>query len=204
MEKKSKSFFGKQLFFEHFAIDISPYFPYPACVSSPPVTTLSIKSQKSSGRAASVPSSFFPLSIVVSSVNFLNSSYVSRTKPLSFKATKSLVPKYLTSLKTSTCINSSVSGTVSDGAVSDSTNTSHFCVALVQHAISNSKQMADLDSFNSGDIYLSSLGKFSSFVTTKCSLTLLSLLVSFLALCYSSKLLVIFYSATLTFLTRYF
>ena len=129
---------------------------------------------------------------MVSSVNSLNSFYVARTKPLSFEAAKSLV------------INSSVSGTVSDGAVSDSTNTSQSCVALVQHPISNSKQVVDLDSFNSGDIYLSSLSKFSSFVTTKCSPTFLSLLVSFLALCYSSKLLLIFYSVFLTFLTRCF
>ena len=167
----------------------SPYSPYPACVSSPPVTTLSILSQKNSGRAASVYPSFLPSSIVVSSVNPLNSSYVARTKPLSFKATKSLVPKSLPPLKTSICIKSSMSGPVSDGAVSDSTNTLEPCVALVQHAISNSKQVVDLDSFNSGDIYLSSLSKFPSFVTTNCSPTLLFLLVSFLALCYSSKLL---------------
>ena len=64
--------------------------------------------------------------------------------------------------------------------------------------------MVDLDSFNSGNIYLSSLSKFSSFVTTMCSPTFLSLLVSFLALCYSSKLLLIFYSVFLTFLTRCF
>ena len=115
-----------------------------------------------------------------------------------------MVPKFLPPLKTSICINPSVSGTVSDGAVSDSTNTSQSSVALVQHPISNSKQVVDLDSFNSGDIYLSSLSKFSSFVTTKCSPTFLSLLVSFLALCYSSKLLLIFYSVFLTFLTRCF
>ena len=74
----------------------------------------------------------------------------------------------------------------------------------MQHAISNSKQVADLDSFNSGDIYLSSLSKFSSFVTTMCSPTLLSLLVSFLALYCSSKLLLIFYLVILTFLTKCF
>ena len=67
------------------------------------------------------------------------------------------------------------------------------CLALVQHPISNSKQVAVLDSYNSGDIYLSSLSKFSSLVTTKISPTFLSLLVSFLTLCYSSKLLSIFY-----------
>ena len=47
---------------------------------------------------------------MVSSVNSLNSSYVARTKPLSFKAKKSLVPKSLPPLKTSICINSSISG----------------------------------------------------------------------------------------------
>ena len=98
----------------------SPYYPCPGCVSSAPVTTLSISSQKNSGRTASVRRSFLPSSIVVSSVNSLNSSYVPRTKPLSFRATKSLVPKSLPPLKTSICLNSSVSGTVSDGAVSDS------------------------------------------------------------------------------------
>ena len=179
----------------------SPYSPYPACVNSPPVTTLSILSQKNSGRGTSVPPSFLPSSIVVSSVNSLNSSYVARTKSLSFKATKSLVPKFLPFLITSICINSSVSGTVSDGAVSDSANTSQSCVALVQDPISNSKQVLDLDSFNSGDICLSNLSKFSSFVTTKSSPTplLYTLLVSFLAFCYSSKLLLIFYLVISTF-----
>ena len=123
---------------------------------------------------------------------------------MSFKATKSLVPKSLSPLKTSVSISSSVSETVFNGAVSDSTNTSQSRVPLVQHPISNSKQVADLDSFNFGDIYLSSLSKFSSFVTTKCSPTFLFLLVSFLTLCYSSKLLLIFYLVFLTFLTRCF
>ena len=108
---------------------------------------------------------------MVSSANSLNSSYAARTKPLSFKATKSLVPKSLPPLKTSICINSFVSGIIYNGAVSDSTNTSQSCIAIVQHPISNSKQVADLDSFNSGDIYLSSFSKFSLFVTTKCSPT---------------------------------
>ena len=157
----------------------SPHSSDPACVSSPPVTTLSISSHKNSERAASVPRSNLPFNIAVSSVNSLNSSYVARTKPLSFKTTKSLVPKSLASFKTSVCIKSSVSGTVSNGAVSDSTNTSQSCVALVQHSISSSKQVTDLDSFNSGDICLSRLGKFSSFVTTKCFPSFLSLLVSF-------------------------
>ena len=157
----------------------SPYSSDPACVSSPPVTTLSVSSHKNSDRTASVPCSNLPSSIAVSSVNSSDSSYVARTKPLSFKTTKSLVPKSQAPFKTSVCINSSVSGTVSNGAVSDSTNTSQSCVALVQHSISNSKQVADFDSFNSGDIYLSSLGKFSSFVTALCFPTFLSLLVSF-------------------------
>ena len=104
----------------------------------------------------------------------------------------------------SVCNNSSVSVTVSNGAVSDSTNTSKSCVALVQHSISNSKQVADLDSFHSGGIYLSSLDKFSSFVTTKCFPSFLSLLVTFLTLSFSFKLLLIFYLAFLTFLIRYF
>ena len=96
------------------------------CVLVLPVTTLSISSQKNSSRAASVPPSYLPSSIVVSSANSLNWYYVARTKPLSFKATKYLVPKFpkLVPLKTSICINPSASGTVSDGAVSDSTNTS--------------------------------------------------------------------------------
>ena len=172
----------------------SPYSSGPACVSSPPVATLSISSHKNSDRAASVPRSNLPSNIEVSSVNSLNLSYVARTKPLSFKITKSLV---LASFKTSVCINSSVSGTVSNGAVSDSTNTSQSCVALVQHSVSNSKQVADLDSFNSGDIYLSCLDKFSSFATTECFPSFLSLLVSFLALSDSSELLLIFYLAFL-------
>ena len=62
--------------------------------------------------AASVPRSNLPSNIAVSSVNSLNSSYVARTKPLSFKTTKSLVPKSLAPFKTSVCINFSVSGTV--------------------------------------------------------------------------------------------
>ena len=86
----------------------SPYSTDPACVSSPPVTTLSISSHKNSDRTASVPCSNLPSSIVVSSVNSPDSSYVARTKPLSFKTTKSLVPKSQAPFKTSVCINSSV------------------------------------------------------------------------------------------------
>ena len=182
----------------------SPYSSDPVCVSSSPVTTLSVSSQTNSDRADSVPPSVLPSNVVVSSVNSLNSFYVARTKPFFFQATKPLVPKSLPPFKTWVCINSSVSGTVSNGEVSHSANTSQSCVALVQHTDSNFKQVADLDSFNSRNIYLSSLSKLSSFVTTKCSPTFLSLLVSFLALCYSSKLLSIFYLVFLTFLTRCF
>ena len=123
---------------------------------------------------------------------------------MSFKSTKALVPKSLAPFKTSVCINPSVSRTVSNGAVSDSTNTSQSCVSLVQHSVSNSKQVADPNSFNSCNFYLSSLGKFSSFVTIKCFPTFLSLLVSFLTSCYLSKLLLIFYFVFLAFLIRYF
>ena len=70
------------------------------------------------------------------------------------KTAKYLILKSLAPFKTSVCINSSVSATVSDGAVSDSTNAAQSCIALVQHSISNSKQVADLDYFNSSDIYL--------------------------------------------------
>ena len=99
----------------------SPCSSDPTCVSSPPVKTLSISSHKNSDRAASVPHSNLPSNIVVSSVNSLNSSYVARTKPLPFKTMESLVPKSLAPFKTSVCINSS-NGKVSNGAVSDSTN----------------------------------------------------------------------------------
>ena len=175
----------------------SRYSLDPACFSSVPVTTLSISSHKNSDRAASVPR--LPSNTVDSSVNALNSSYVATTKPLPFRTRKSLVPKSLTPLRTSFCINSSVSGTVSNGTVSDSTNPSQSCVAFVQHFISNSKQVADRHSFNSSDIHLSSFGNFSLFVTTKCFPSFLSFLVSFVALCYSSKLLLMFYLVFLTF-----
>ena len=46
----------------------SPYSSDPACVSSPHVTALSISSQKNSDRAASVPPSILPSSIVVNSL----------------------------------------------------------------------------------------------------------------------------------------
>ena len=102
------------------------------------------------------------------------------------------------------CINCSVSETVSNRIVCDSVNTSRSSVRFVQHFISNSKQVADHDSFNSRDIHLSSLGNFSSSVTTKCFPKFLSFLVSFLALCYSSKFSLMFYLMFLTFLIRYF
>ena len=108
------------------------------------------------------------LPVTTLSISSHISSHVVRTKPLSFKTTESLVVKSLEPFKTSVCMNSSGSGTVSNVAVSDSTNTLQSCIALVQHSISNSKQVADLDYFNSVGICLSTLGKFSSFVTTKC------------------------------------
>ena len=151
----------------------SRYSSNPGCFSSIPVTTLSISSPKNSDRAASVPR--LPSTTADSSVNALNSSYVATTKPLSIKTSKSLVPKSLAPLRASSCINSFVSESVSNGT----------------------KEVVDRDSYNS------SLGNFSSFVTTKCFPTFLSFLVSFLALCYSSKLL-LFYLVFLTFLIRYF
>ena len=96
----------------------SRYSSDPVCFSSIPVTTLSISSPKNSDRAASVPR--LPSTTVDSSVNALNSSYVATTKPLSFKTSKSLVPKSLAPLRTSFCINSSVSESVSIGTIFDS------------------------------------------------------------------------------------
>ena len=121
----------------------SRYSSDPVCFSSIPVTTLSISSPKNSGRAASVPR--LSSTTVDSSVNALNSSYVATTKPLSFKISKSLVPKSLPPPRTSFCINSSVSESVSNGTIFDSINTSQSCVASVQHFIYNSKQLVDLD-----------------------------------------------------------
>ena len=69
----------------------SRYSSDPGCVSSIPVTALSISSLKNNDRAASVPR--LPPNTVDSSVNALNSSSIVTTKPLSFKITKSLVPK---------------------------------------------------------------------------------------------------------------
>ena len=69
------------LFLQSLKLSRSPYSPYSPCVSSPPVTTLSISSQKNSDRAASVPPSFLPSSIVAGSVNSLNLSYVEELNP---------------------------------------------------------------------------------------------------------------------------
>ena len=165
-------------------------------VSSPSVTMLFISSPKTSRRAASVPHTILPFNTVRSSVNSVSSfssvnSYAARIKPLSLKLQKILVPKSVASFKTSVCIESSVSGIVSNGAVSDLVNTLQSCVALctlhMQHSISNSKQVAHLYCFNSGDIYLCSLNKFSSFVIVECFPAFLSLPKSFLTSCYLSK-----------------
>ena len=139
----------------------------------------------------------------VCSVNSVN-SYVARTKPLSFKTTKSLVQKSLAPFQISVCIKFSVCRTVSNEAASDSIITSQSYVALVKHSVSNSKQVADLNSFNSGNIYLSSLGKFSSSVTIKCFSTFLSLLVSFLTSYCLSQVLLTFYLAYLAFRISFF
>lgn len=91
----------------------TPYSSDQQNVISIPVTTLSISSNKTSGRAASVTCSILPYNSVDSSVNSSNSFYVVRFKPLSFKTTKSLVPKSLAPFETSVCIESSVTGVVS-------------------------------------------------------------------------------------------
>ena len=101
-----------------------PYSPDQENVSSHPATMLSFASHKTSDRAASFPFSIFPSNTVDSSVDSLNSIYVARPKPFSFKSTKSLVPKSLTPCDSSVYIKSSVSGAVSNGAVSDVINTS--------------------------------------------------------------------------------
>ena len=180
----------------------SRYSLDPACFSSVPVTTLSISSHKNSDRAASVPR--LPSNTVDSSVNALNSSYVATTKSLSFRTRKHLLPKSLALPGTSFCINSFVIGTVSNEKVSDLTNTSHSFVANKQYFISNPKQVADRDSFNSSKINPSGLCNFSLFVTTKCFPTFLFFLASFLTLFYSSKFILMFSLVFLTFLTRYF
>ena len=70
----------------------------------------------------------------------------------------------------------------------------------MQCSISNSKQVTDLNSFNSGDTYLSSLGKFCSSVNIKCFPTFRSLLVSLFDVMLFVKLLLTFYLAFLAFL----
>ena len=77
----------------------------------------------------------------------------------------------------------------------------HLCSILF---LILSKWRTDLDSFNSGDIYLCSLGKFSSSLTITCFPSFLSLLVSFLMSYYLSQLLLTFYLVFLAFLIRYF
>ena len=65
-----------------------------------------------------------------------------------------MVSKSLRFLKLHPELTLFVGGRVSNETVSNS-NTLQFCVANAQHTIYNSKQVTDLDSFNSGDIYLS-------------------------------------------------
>ena len=96
----------------------SPYSPDQENVCSPLVTTLSISSHKTSDTVASVSRPILSFDTMDSSINYLNSSYVGRTK-----TAKSFFPKSLVPFKTSVCIKSSVSGTVSNGTVFDSINT---------------------------------------------------------------------------------
>ena len=137
---------------------------------------------------------FLPSNTLDSSVISLNLSYVVRSKPLYLKLQNLWFWNIWRLLKPQSALN----------LLSDSINTSTSCVSLVQHSIFNSKQKVHLDSFNSDDIYLSSLGKFSSSVAIKCFLTFLSLLVSFSTLCYSSKVSLSFYLVFLAFLISYF
>ena len=95
------------------------YSPNQENVISHPVTILSFAWYKTSGRAASVRRSIFPSNNMDCSANSFNSSYVARTKPFSFKSTKSLAPKSLAPFEISVRIKSSVIGAVSNGAVSD-------------------------------------------------------------------------------------
>ena len=109
-----------------------------------------------------------------------------------------MVPKSLAPFKTPVCIKSSVSGVLSNGAVSYLINTSQPCVSPVQHSICNSKEVADLASFTSGDIYLSSLGKFHSFIcyhkmfSNISALTGITLDVMLLVLSFTSLLFSVF------------
>ena len=70
-----------------------------------------------------------------------------------------------------------------------------------RHSVSNPKQVVDVDSSKSDDIYLSSWGKHSSSAAIKCFPTYL--LVSLLTSWYSSNVLLSFYLALLPFLFSY-
>ena len=110
----------------------SPYSTDWESVRFPLVATFSISSHKTSDRATSVSRPILSSSNIDRYVNYLNSSYVGKTKPLSFQTTKSLFPKSLVPFKTPVCIKSSASDTISNGAVSDSINTSQlFCTCAV-------------------------------------------------------------------------
>ena len=54
---------------------------------------------------------------------------------MSFKTSKSLVPKSLAPLQTSFCINSSVGESVFNGTIFDSINTSQSCVAFLFYLV---------------------------------------------------------------------
>ena len=96
------------------------------------VATFSTSSHKTSDRATPVSRPILSSSTMDRYVNYLNSSDKGKTKPLSFQTTKSLFPKSLVPFKTSVCIKPSASGTISNGAVSDSINTSQlFCTCAV-------------------------------------------------------------------------
>ena len=84
----------------------SPYSSDQQNVSSPLLQRF--LTHRTSDRAVSVTRSILPSNTVDSSANSLNSCYVARPRPLSFRKTKSLVPKSLAPFKTSACINSSV------------------------------------------------------------------------------------------------
>ena len=164
----------------------SPYSPYPACVSSPQFTTLSISSQKNTGRAASVPPPFYlPVSWLVLLTLWIHLMQW-ELRPCLLKQQNLWFRNLSHLLKPQSALTLLL--------------VERF--QMMQFLI----QKIPLSSFNSGGIYLSRLSRFSSFFTRRCSLTFLYLLISFLALCYSSNLCysLIFYSVILTFLTRYF
>ena len=110
----------------------SPYSADWESVRFPLVATFSTSSHKTSDRATPVSRPILSSSTMDRYVNYLNSSDKGKTKPLSFQTTKSLFPKSLVPFKTSVCIKPSASGTISNGAVSDSINTSQlFCTCAV-------------------------------------------------------------------------